>query len=337
MKQIVIDKPHSINVEDTYKPQPPNSEVLVKPRFGGICGTDIHIYEGNFIGTYPVTPCHEFSGEVIEVGSSVSNVKIGDKVIVDPNVRCHQCDACRTGRLNICENFSAVGVTRPGGFSELVCVPESNVYKFENCSFEAAAFGEPLACVLYGQSKINYMPGQKVIIWGAGAIGLLHLMACKNIYGCNDITIVDLEHKNLDTAIKAGASHTVIADDNLEAKLSEINNGKFDIAIDATGNSNAVHTLFKHLARGGQALLFGVYDQKAELKLSPFDIFINDWEIKGSLTYNHDFYSAVKALDNELIKPEILIGLKISLDETPNIIRKIADGERMGKVQVKIN
>ncbi|QSH42049.1 alcohol dehydrogenase catalytic domain-containing protein [Lentisphaerota bacterium ZTH] len=336
MQAVLIEDPGFITVDNIDCPQLADNEVQVKPRCGGICGTDVHIFEGNFIGSYPVIPCHEFAGEVVAAGKDVKRTKIGDKVIIDPNIRCGHCKPCRDGKLNICENFSAIGVTRPGGFGELVSVPEDNVYKFENCSFEAAAFCEPLACVLYGQSKLNYSDEQSVIIWGAGAIGLLHLMVCKNIYGCRDITVVDLCHKNLEKAARLGAKNTVLADSTLETALSEINNGKFDLAIEATGNIKAANSLFNYLGRGGQALLFGVYDQKAKLTLSPFEIFINDWDIKGSLTYNYDFKAAVKALDDGVIKPEVLISRSISLAETPDVIKRMAFGERLGKVQVKI-
>jgi D-arabinitol dehydrogenase (NADP+) len=337
MKAVVINKPNDICVKDIEIPKLLTNEVLVKPIRGGICGTDVHIYEGDFIGTYPVVPCHEFSGEIVEVGEDVKYLKVGDKVIVDPNVKCGVCEPCRTGRINICENYSGVGVTRTGGFCEFVNVPERNVYKFENSSHEAAAFAEPLACVFYGQSRLNFTGEQSVIIWGAGAIGLLHLMTCLKVYGCSDITVVDLDEKKLAMAKEIGAKNVVIADENIEKKLSKINNGKFDVAIEATGNINALQTMFKCLKRGAQALLFAVYDQKDKLTISPFDVFINDWKIVGSFTYNHDFLAAVRALDSGLIKSEILIEQSITLDEVPQIIEKMAKGARMGKVQVTIN
>ena len=274
MKAVVIEKIDNIKSRNIDKPILRDNEVMIKPIRGGICGTDVHIFEGNFLGEYPVVPCHEFSGEIIETGKAVKYLKVGDKVIVDPNVKCGVCEPCKTGRINICENYSGIGVTRTGGFCECVNVPERNTYKFENCTHESAAFGEPLACVMYGQSRLDYTGGQSVIIWGAGAIGLLHLMTCMKVYGCNDVTVVDLDEEKLKIAKKIGAKNVVVADKNIEKKLSRINNGKFDIAIEATGNINALQTMFKCLKRGAQALLFAVYDQKDKLTISPFDILL---------------------------------------------------------------
>ncbi len=336
MKAVVIERPHLIRIGSIEKPKLLDNEVLLKPIRGGICGTDVHIYEGNFIGNYPVIPCHEFSGEIIEVGKTVEKFKPGDRVVVDPNIRCGICESCRNGKLNICKNSLALGVTSLGGFSELVNVPKNNAYKFESCSHGAAAFTEPLACVLYGQSRIKFFSGQQVIIWGAGAIGLLHLLVCKNIYNCDNITVVDYDEKKLELARKLGADNTIVSNTALSNKLYK-NDYKWDIAIDATGSVKALSLLFKYLGRGGQALLFSVYKQKELLSISPFDIFLNDWKICGSLTYNNDFSSAVRILDKRIIQPEILIDRVIDFEEVPNVIKLMSEGTKFGKIQVKVN
>jgi len=239
MKALIIQKPGHAEVKEVPDPVPENNEVLLRPMAGGICGTDVHIFEGNFIGEYPVIPCHEFAAEIVQVGRAVRGLKIGDSVAVDPNIRCGTCMYCRSNRINLCENYDAIGVTRPGGFADRVCVPAKNVYRLESHNYSAMAFAEPLACVLYGQSRLEFPKEGSVIIWGAGAIGLLHMIIAKHSYG-SEVTVVDVDPKRVTNARKLGAFETVLADDTHVKNLRSIHPDGWDIAIDATGSVKAV-------------------------------------------------------------------------------------------------
>ena len=141
IKKIVIRK-------DVREPAIGPKDVLVRSRACGICGTDVHIWEGEFFPTFPLIPGHELAGEVVEVGKDVTELKAGDKVMVDPTVTCEECHFCMTQRQNHCLAWNAVGVTRDGGFAELVRVPAKNCYKFDRVSFSEGAFTEPKAMEL---------------------------------------------------------------------------------------------------------------------------------------------------------------------------------------------
>jgi len=335
VKAVVIKQPGDVKVAELPDPIPKPDEVLIHPRVCGVCGTDIHIFQGDFIGNYPVIPCHEFAGEVLALGENVRGIKIGDAVTVDPNIRCGVCDYCRRGEINLCEKYDAVGVTRPGGFADLVCVPAQNVYQMGNNDFTAGAFAEPLACVLYGQSRLHITPGTNVLIWGAGAIGLLHMMTLQHLYK-SEVTIIDREPERLQRAEDQGAKVVLLADKSLEKELKKRLLKGWDIGIDATGNPDAVRMMFNHLRPGAQALLFGVYPKRESMQVSLFQLFLNDWKIFGSFTYRDQFKDAVIMLSSGFIDASLLVDQSVKLHELPQVLRQMADGQVNGKVHVLI-
>ena len=152
MKAAVLEAVKKITVRtDVAEPTLGPKDVLVRSRACGICGTDVHIWEGDFFPTFPLIPGHELAGEVVAIGAEVTDLAPGDRVMVDPTVTCEECHFCMINRQNHCLKWNAVGVTRDGGFAEYVKVPAKICYRFANVSFSAAAFCEPLACVVFGQ------------------------------------------------------------------------------------------------------------------------------------------------------------------------------------------
>ena len=194
MKAAVFHNKHNLRIEEIEKPHPKDKEVLIKIKACGICGTDIHIFEGDEGAA--ATPCgtvlgHEFSGVVEAVGKNVKSVTVGDRVCVDPNKLCNECYYCKNGIGHFCENMDGVGTTINGGFAEYCAVPESQIYKFsENISFEAAAMCEPLACCLHGIDMCDIVPGDNVVIIGGGMIGLIMLQLAK-IKGAAKIVMIE--------------------------------------------------------------------------------------------------------------------------------------------------
>ena len=162
----------------------------------GICGTDIHIYRGEYLGTYPITPGHEFSGIVDAVGSGVSRFKEGDHVAVEPNISCNNCDACLNNRQNFCEQWQAVGVTRAGGMAQYVVAPENAAFLIGDLSFEEGSFVEPLSCVLHGIERARIRMGDRILILGSGPIGNLLLQSAL-LQGVTSITVVERNQAGL--------------------------------------------------------------------------------------------------------------------------------------------
>ena len=175
MKAALIEKKDTLKIIDMEIPKPKMDEVLIEVHASGICGTDLHIYKGDYRGTYPIIPGHEFSGIIRSTGASVKSFKPGDRVTLEPNLSCGVCYECLNNRQHFCSNIESVGVTKPGGMAQYVTVPENAVFPIGGLSFEEAAFMEPLSCVLHGIERLNPNLADRVLLIGAGPIGLLIL------------------------------------------------------------------------------------------------------------------------------------------------------------------
>jgi D-arabinitol dehydrogenase (NADP+) len=146
MQTIIIPKPREIQRIEREIPEPGPGEVLIQVMASGICGTDIHIFNGEYLGAYPVIPGHEFSGVVVFTGAMITRFKVGDRVAVEPNIACDNCIHCLNNRQNFCLNWQAIGVTLPGGMAQYVTAPEKAVLSIGDLPFEQGAFMEPRAC-----------------------------------------------------------------------------------------------------------------------------------------------------------------------------------------------
>jgi threonine dehydrogenase-like Zn-dependent dehydrogenase len=179
MRGVTIVGPGRVEVVAIDDPSPGPDEVVVSVASCGICGTDLHILEGDY-GRLPIVPGHEFAGQVVEVGSNVRKVRIGDQVAADPNIPCRTCYQCRRGRLNLCEDLNAIGVTVPGAAAQFVGVPAGNCVLLPDGTKAAdAALIEPLSCAVRGFDVIRAKLADRVLIYGAGTMGLMNLQLAK--------------------------------------------------------------------------------------------------------------------------------------------------------------
>src|SRR6266567_2583676 len=159
---------------------------------GGLCGTDLHILEGEFAPSLPVVPGHEFAGVVVAVGSAVGELAVGTRVAVDPSLYCNECHYCRIGRNNLCERWAAIGVTTAGGAAEYAVAPVANCVPLpEHVRLEDAALVEPLACAVRGYDVLTSQLGSHVLIYGSGTMGLMMLQLAKRT-GAASVDVVDL-------------------------------------------------------------------------------------------------------------------------------------------------
>ena len=194
MKSAVFYGKHDLRIEDHPRPTLGPNDVLIRVKACGICGTDVHIYEGDE-GAAEVTPPtilgHEFSGIVEEIGEKVTGCKVGDRVCVDPNCYCGACEACRNGIAHYCSSMIGYGTTVDGGFAEFCAVNERQVYHLgKNTSFLQGAMTEPVACCLHGLDMCEIQPGHQVVVIGGGMIGLLMLQLAK-LAGAAKIALVE--------------------------------------------------------------------------------------------------------------------------------------------------
>ena len=221
MKAIKVIEPFKVEIVDVPKPEIKNDDdVIVRITSGGICGSDIGIYNGtNSLATYPRLIGHEFGGIVTETGKNVTSVKAGDKVAVDPVISCGHCYACRIGRHNVCSTLEVMGVHRDGGFAEFVCAPEANIHKFHK-DFDESFLGlvEPFTIGVEINRRGQITKGDKVLIMGSGPIGIAAMQVAKR--NGAEVIMTDLVKERLDKALSMGADEVVlVSEENLEERL----------------------------------------------------------------------------------------------------------------------
>ncbi len=303
-KAVQITKPHELKMATVEKSAPDRGEVLIKVMASGICGTDIHILEGEYLGAYPVIPGHEFAGVVEQVGKTVSRIKAGDKVAVEPNIACDNCSYCLNNQQNFCENWQAIGVTLPGGMAEYVIAPEKAVFDIGELEFEVGAFIEPLSCVLHGVRKTHIGLADRVAILGAGPIGLLLLQVVR-IQGARSVTVVELNRARAESASTLGADHVFRSLDDLPKEA-------FEIVIDATGVIALMKRTPEFARNGGKILLFGV-PPKTNIELDAFTLFRKGLTMLTSYTSVRNSLQAIELLKNKRIDVKTLISHRLPL------------------------
>ena len=306
MKQAQITKPNEMEIIEISMPIIAEDEVLIRVKKCGICGTDTHIFHGGFDPQFPVVPGHEFSGVVVCAGDNCQRIKEGMRVAVEPNIPCNNCRFCLNNQHNYCENMITPGVTHDGGFGEYVAVKEIAVFDIGTLDFSLGALVEPLSCVLHGIDKVEFKLDSRVLILGAGPIGLM-LGYAAQAKGCACIDFLDIDDFRLEMSQELGFN-------DIYRDLKEIQN-KYNIIIDATGFSPIVGDSVKFLAPEGQLLAFGVPQADSKLILDHYYVFKHEIKIISALTSKKDTLRAISFLNQNALNMSHLISHEISLEE----------------------
>ena len=310
-----VDAPLQGTVLEADPPELGPRDVLIEVKNAGICGTDLHIWHGSYaLAQYPLVPGHEFSGVVAAVGQEVKGFGVGDRVTADPNLPCYGCVFCQQRQFNQCLNLSVIGVTRSGGFARYVSAPESAVYGIGELPFAEAALLEPLACVAWGLKQVQPQAGDRLLIFGAGPMGILMLQAARSA-GAASVVIVDREAWRLKIAEELGANATVLADDMGDKVLKDHAPYGFDIVADATGVPAVIERTFAYLKPGGKMWVFCVTGADARVPFSPFDVFRRDLKIIGSFALNKTFHEAISLVQAGAVKLAPLISHQLPIKE----------------------
>ena len=322
MRAAVIQAPGRVAVREVPDPRPAPGEVVVSVALAGLCGTDLHIYAGEINYVYPIIPGHEVVGTIVQVGDGVADLSPGMRVAFDPNIPCGQCHFCRRLRFNHCLNWQAVGVTRDGGFAGRVAVPAKVVYPIGDLPFERAVFIEPLSCVVYGLQRATPALGDRVLIFGAGPIGLLLMQAVRRA-GAAHVVVTDLQPERLALAAELGADAVVLARGNGDqpAELREWAPWGYDLVVDATGVPAVVARCFDYVTPGGKVLLFGVCPEDATIPFRPFDLYRRDVSVYGSFALNVTFGPAIELLRGGAVRVEPLISHRVPLERFPEALQ----------------
>ena len=321
MKAAVITSIGHVSIETVEDPTPKSREVVVRVAACGICGTDLHILHGEMSGKFPITPGHEFAGEVVALGTDYTSLKVGDRVAVDPSLYCFDCYYCKIGRNNLCERWGAIGVTNPGGVAEYVAVPGANCVVLPDfVRIEDAALIEPLSCAVRGFDILQERLASSVLIYGAGTMGLMMLELAKSA-GSSTVDVVDPNADRLETAKILGLSSSARSADELEMPRG------WDIVIDASGNESAIRDGLDRVGPGGTFLQFGVADSHTRVEIDPFRIYNKEITITGSMAVLHSFGRAAELFAKGVIDPDIFISDRMSLDEFPRALEEFEAGK----------
>ncbi|HEY0829155.1 MAG TPA: galactitol-1-phosphate 5-dehydrogenase [Bacilli bacterium] len=292
MKALVYEGPRLMNMRDMPIPIPNEDEVLIRMERVGICGSELSGYLGhNSLRVPPLVMGHEFSGEVAGLGNRVSSFKEGDRVTANPLVSCGICRDCQSGAAHLCSQRKLIGAHRPGAFAEYVTVPEGNVYLLPgNVSYDAGALTEPFACAVHVCRLLHLTPTDRLLIVGAGPIGLFILQAA-HVYGLTNIVIMDLNRERLEIAASLGG---ITASSSEELKKFTPAGG-FETAVDAVGMNATRNQCVLSVRNGGRVAFTGLHEADSTLPINT--VIRNEIQIYGAFAYApNDFEIALQWL-----------------------------------------
>jgi 2-desacetyl-2-hydroxyethyl bacteriochlorophyllide A dehydrogenase len=299
MKAVVVAGPNEVSYREVQAPAIGPGDVLVKSHEAGLCRTDIEMMTGVFTDPrwvrFPVIPGHEWAGTVLEIGANVESVHVGDRVVCEGFIVCNRCRRCRSGETHWCERIEALGFTRPGGYAQLVAVPERVVHRLpDHVSFDAGVLVEPASVVLHGLEKARPVPGEAVGVIGVGTLGALAI-ALLRLQSPSRIVAYGVREEELELARQLGATEVVLAGDGAPAEA------ELDLVVETAGVPVAV-TLATQVCRpGGRAVLLGIAGEGRTLTL-PSDLLVGkDMALIGSIAYRASTWSRVVGLVAERV------------------------------------
>ncbi len=322
MKAAVYYDVNDFRVEDRPVPDIHEYECLVRVKACGVCGTDVYKALHKTV-VPPVVLGHEVSGDIVKVGSKVSKFQVGDKVVVPHHTPCFACSYCHHNHPTLCESYTKTNID-PGGFSEYIRVPQPNVERamltFEGLDYEEAAFVEPVACCLHAWEKLEILPGDTVLIIGAGPIGLIHLKLAK-LFNAGKVYVKDLKENRLHFAENLGG---IPVHEEIEA----------DIIIVAVGVKEAYEQALHSVKKGGQISFFAECPSHSEISVDCNLIYSKELTLTGS--YSSTPFGHWKALNliQEKINVRDLITHKFGLEDVGKAIRMASEAENCLKIMI---
>jgi threonine dehydrogenase-like Zn-dependent dehydrogenase len=317
MKAGILYNDREIRLGDAPDPRVGPGEVLVAPSYAGICGTDLHIYRGEFHERvkFPAILGHEFGGLVQEVGGHVDRFRVGDRVVVDPIIPCHSCPACLTGHLNACSTLKLLGVDLDGGFGQYVAAPANHVHPLpEDIPMTYAPMVEMYGLGHHILWRGGVQPGETVAILGAGKLGLAVLDVLCHSAGPAMTIIADLQPFRLETARKLGADYTIdITQEDPVERVMEITRGiGVDCVIEAVGHYHLVEGQEAPLAQAvnmirtaGRIVTAGLGEQLSAVHFKT--LVIKEAKIIASRVTLGEFPRAIRLMAKGLLHPELLV------------------------------
>jgi L-iditol 2-dehydrogenase len=313
MKALLLTAYKQMEVADFPIPTIGPDEVLVRVKACGICGSDVHGYDGSTGRRVPpLVMGHEAAGLVADVGSNVHDLREDDRVTFDSTVSCNQCVYCRRGQVNLCDNRQVLGVStgeyrRHGAFAEYVAVPRHIVYRLPNSlSFEQAAMIEAVSVAVHAINLTPVALGDTAVVVGSGMIGLLALQALR-LKGCGRIIAIDIDDAKLDMARRLGADETI------NSRTSTVPQAVADVAVEAVGATQPIQTAIASVRKGGSVTLIGNVTPTVDLPLQ--SVVTRQIRLIGSCASAGEYPACIELLARGAIRVEPMITARASLDQ----------------------
>jgi L-iditol 2-dehydrogenase len=318
MKALLLSQYRHLDLTELATPQPQPGEVLLRVAACGICGSDVHGYDGSSGRRIPpIVMGHEAAGIVAEIGEGVSGFSEGDRVTLDSTVYCGQCANCLRGDINLCDRREVLGVScgdyrRAGAFAEFVSVPARIIHRLpDNLSFPEAAILEAVAVALHAVSLATVPPGSTALVVGAGTIGLLLQQALREA-GCSRVFVADPDTTRLSLSHKLGATATI--SENVTAEIGQLTNGTgVDIAVEAVGKTEPIATAIDCVRKGGTVVLVGNVAPQITLPLQK--VVSRQLRLQGSCASAGEYPKAIELLSAGRIQVKPLISAIAPLAE----------------------
>lgn len=320
MRAVVYSSPGNFAVQDVDPPDVPAGHVLVQMTAAGMCGTDLHLHEGQFLANFPLTPGHETVGAVALIGDGARDgegreLSVGQQVVINPNSSCRACDYCSEGTPWLCESFAGIGSSTPGGFAEYVLAPGAQVFDATGIDLDLAVFAEPSACIAHLIDRLDPLTGCTVVVLGAGPTGVLLTQFLRHA-DASSVVLADPNEYKLAVASSLADIGTFLMDRNdvpgsIERLIARF--GAFDVVIDATGRAAVMEQLPRLARNGGRIVYYGVADEADLVSISPFEIFRRELTIMGSFTEVDSFPDALATFRSGAIRTRGLITHRFSV------------------------
>ncbi|MBR6164712.1 MAG: zinc-binding alcohol dehydrogenase family protein [Clostridia bacterium] len=307
MKAVCIEKPYEIRIKEIPAPEPKENEALLQVLYCGICGADVASFTGNQpFTTYPRIPGHEFSARIVTVPTNERGLKAGDLVTCNPYFNCGKCYACRKGLVNACKDNQTMGVQRDGAFCEYIAIPADRIIPGNGLTARQLALIEPFSISHHAIHRCDIRPGDRVLILGAGPIGLFALLAAKARGAI--VTVSDVLQGRLEKAVSFGADSVVnAADENAGRMMKDLSDGRgFDICVEACGRSETFLTCIEQACQGASLILIG--NGKTETTFLHSVLLKKELNVFGSRNaYTRDFENLIRLVLSGNADPEKMI------------------------------
>ncbi len=338
MKAAVVEKPNDLKIKQVPVPQISDEEVLIKVKYTGICGTDWSIFTGKYSADkLPMVPGHEFSGTVAQVGKKARGVKEGDRVTADINMSCGICFYCRKGQKLMCRDFRQLGIHIDGTYAEYVKAPFDQVHRLpDNLDFLAAAFIEPVSCVIHSSKAARITHGSSVAVLGSG-LGALH-GALAHLRGAAPVIVIGRNPRKLAIAKELGADMTINVSEVKDpvAEVRKLTEGRgADFVVEAVGTPQTYEQAFAMTRPGGTVVAFGICAGEDTIRIKPYDLVLGEKTVASSCAgVGPDWPDAIALLAHGHLKPQSMFSMIVPLEELEAALRELRSDPNLSKVFV---